>query len=227
MADCWRNSRARWMQGGINHQESKQHCACSCQCTHIFEKLEHRLKGDENRTKSSSSEAVNVEEILKDQQAEVSLQQKVRRRPTMQFDEKVDSSHCLCTHCCLCEHFSEEASSLRQQAIPQVSLMYNPPTFLQDLCGLASCTSSIRCVRVSEEECICHELWSDFFFEIMNAYVERYTDNVRDVNLISNYVKAIFHQISIILRRFIENDLYQIFHFSLFTSSLYATFFNI
>lgn len=178
------------MQGGINHQESKQHCACSCQCERIFEKLDHRLKGDKNKTSSSSSsETVNVEGILKDQQAEVSLHQEIRRRPTMPSDEKVDSSHCLCTHCCLCEHFSEEASSLRQQTIPQVSLMYNPPTFLQDLCGLASCTSSIRCVRVSEEECICHELWSDFFFEIMNAYVERYADNVGSAKLVHNWVK--------------------------------------
>lgn len=184
MADCWRNSRARWIQGGINHQDSKQHCACSCQCSRIFEKLDHRLKVNANQTDlPSSSETVSVEEILKDQKAEVTLQQQIRRRPTAQSDEKTSSSHCLCPHCCLCEHFSEEASSLRQEAIPQVSLMYNPPTFLQDLCGLASCTPAIRCVRVSEEECLCHELWSDFFFEIMNAYVERYTDNVCNENM--------------------------------------------
>lgn len=172
MADCWRDSRARWYQGGIHHEGSKHDCACPCHCSAVFEKVAHRLKKDEYH---STDHSVDLSRIIEGDDDELNISPIIvkRRTPTTQ-----DESKCLCEYCCTCEQLSDDAETLRLHSIPQISLFYSPPTFLQDLCGVTAFASSTHCRRVNEDECMCHGLWVDFFSEIMNAYAERYTDSV-------------------------------------------------
>ena len=172
MADCWRDSRARWYQGGIHHEDSRNDCACHCHCSAVFEKVAHRLKKENY---DSIDHSVDLSRIIEGDDDELNISPVVVKRRTQCTP---DNSKCLCSYCCTCEQLKDDADTLRLHSIPQISLFYSPPTFLQDLCGVTAFASGIRCRRVNEDECTCHGLWVEFFSEIMNAYVERYTDSV-------------------------------------------------
>lgn len=81
-------------------------------------------------------------------------------------------------HCCRCVEMKEEGEGACERSLPQVSLFYAMPTFLRELCGVTAFAPALRCRRVSEAECECHNLWLQFFNEVMGAYEHRYTSIV-------------------------------------------------
>ena len=154
-----------------------QHCACYCHCATVHEKVTYRLG-----KKEAKDSSVDLSRIIEGDEDEVEFSPiSVRLRSSVSPAELEDDS-CLCERCCSCHPFEEDGESLRQHPSPQVSLFYNPPTFLQDLCSITASSPAVRCRRVNEEECTCHGLWVEFFSEILNAYVERYTDSVGERN---------------------------------------------
>lgn len=164
VSDCWFHSHHRWYEGGIHHEGTKKNCRCGCHCGAVFKKVNARF----NRKVLSPSLSLDIDEI--DNDIQISSPQ---CRPSSNVE---DGS--LCSSCCNCNSMNEETTNSREKELSHVSLLYAPPTFIRDICGVGAFTNTRYCHRVSLEECRCHGLWLGFFDEVLGAYADRYEDIV-------------------------------------------------
>ena len=171
VSDCWRDSANRWYEGGIRHEDARRGCCCGCHCNRVFEKLEQRVRP--SRDRFSTDRSVNLDRIIEGDEDEMSISP-VRLRGSAPPVKEAS----LCSHCCRCVEMKENGTSSRERPLAQVSVFYAMPTFLRELCGVTAFAPALRCRRISEEECECHNLWIVFFNEVMSAYENRYTSIV-------------------------------------------------
>ena len=157
------------MTGGVRQKQVEQHCACACHCRTVFEKLHARLHLHSNPSPLALQPMISGE---KDEIAISPVRFRASKKP-----KEVDGV--LCAACCQCGATQEDSASLRAQEIQQVSLLYAPPTLLRELRGVTAFAPAGTCRRVDDEECACHSMWALFLKEVMVAYADRYTENVR------------------------------------------------
>ena len=190
VADCWRDSASRWYEAGINHEDTHGGCCCGCHCGHVFEVLERRVQPHRVH-KTTREHSLNLTRILEGEEDEICISPvRLRELPATSASstqglqaveagqEQSGHADALCPHCCRCVDMKEEGESTREHLLPQVSLFYAMPTFIRELCGVTAFAPALRCRRVSETECACHNLWLQFFNEVMGAYEHRYTSIV-------------------------------------------------